>query len=65
MLLAAATLVLGLGVGFGVGHASGSRQAGRPGATASERSTSAASVSSGGLVLAETGNVCSDWKSVV
>jgi hypothetical protein len=59
VILAAATLVLGLGVGFGVGHASGSRRSGRPAPTASESSTSAASVSSGGLVLAETGNVCS------
>jgi hypothetical protein len=59
MVLAAVALVLGLGVGFGVGHATGSRQAGQPGATASGSSTSAASVSSGGPTLAQTGNLCS------
>jgi hypothetical protein len=59
VVLAAVTLVLGLGVGFGVGHATGSRQAGKPAATASASSTSAASVSSGGPALAQTGNLCS------
>jgi hypothetical protein len=59
MVLAAVALVLGLGVGFGVGHATGSRQAGQPGATASGSSTSAASVPSGGPTLAQTGNLCS------
>jgi hypothetical protein len=59
MILAAVTLALGLGVGFGVGHATGSRPAGQPAATASSSSTSAASVSSGGPTLAQTGNVCS------
>jgi hypothetical protein len=59
MILAAATLILGLGVGFGVGHAAGSRQSGRPAATASDSTTSAASVASGDPVLAQTGNVCS------
>jgi hypothetical protein len=59
VVLAAVTLVLGLGVGFGVGQATGSRPSGRPVATASGRSTSAAPVAAGGPTLAQTGNLCS------
>ncbi len=59
VVLAAATLVLGLAVGFGVGHATGSRQAGRPGAAVSAGDSSAAAEVVGGPTLAQTGNVCS------
>jgi hypothetical protein len=59
VILAAATLVLGLAVGFGVGHTTGPRPASHPAATASGSSTSAASVAAGGPTLAQTGNLCS------